>query len=165
MAGNLQPEQVPITHRRVVLVDPTEVDPVVEPHGLRIDPVISRPHVETKGISGGLVWVPPGGAARAHQHRGTDVIVVVTHGAALTLWGDELENEIRQGVGQFLHIPAPVPHAVVNLSLENPVLALEFRADPEFSRDMVLLPHLQSKVQGSANAIAAGSSGIPNRSA
>lgn len=97
--------------------------------------------------------MPPAGTARAHQHRDTDVIVVVTEGHALTLWGEELENEIHQSAGEFLHIPAPVPHAVVNASADLPIHALEFRADANFGRDMHLLPHLQERVLARANAL------------
>lgn len=153
MHGNSHAGQATTLGRRLSLVDPTEIRTVLEPHGLRIEPVITSPRVKTRGISGGVVEVPPAGAARAHQHLDTDVIVVVTSGHALTLWGANLENEISQVPGQFLHIPAPVPHAVVNLSVDNPVHALEFRSDAEFSRDMHLLPHLQDRVRSRANDI------------
>ena len=146
-------ERVLSTGRAPVLVDPDDVPAVVEPHGLRISPVVSRPGVCTSGISGGVLEVPPAWAARAHQHRDTDVIVVVTGGHALTLWGEELENETHQGPGQFLHIPAPIPHAVVNLSPDTPIYAMEFRADSDFSRDMHLLPHLQDRVNARVQAI------------
>jgi uncharacterized RmlC-like cupin family protein len=153
MDGSSNPQHIPASHRRPTLVDAADIHSVLEPHGLIIHPVISCPQVTTRGISGGIVKVPPGGAARAHQHRDTDVIVVVTRGHALTLWGEELEHEVPQGPGQFLHIPAPVPHAVVNLSVEEPIYALEFRSDAEFSRDMHLLPHLQGKVQARSDAV------------
>lgn len=123
-------------------------------HGLKMQPVITRPQILTSGISGGWVSVPPGGVARAHRHRETDVIVVVTQGEALTLWGEELEHEVRQVEGQFLHIPAPAPHAVVNLSRRRPIHALEFRAHPEFDHDMHLLPHLYHIVMRRAEKIA-----------
>jgi uncharacterized RmlC-like cupin family protein len=151
--SGLSEQQILTSNRSLVLVDPADIPTVLEPHGLRINPVITQPQVSTSGISAGVVEVPPACAARAHQHRDTDVIVVVTGGHALTLWGEELENEIHQDPGQFLHIPAPIPHAVVNLSADTPIYALEFRADADFSRDMHLLPHLQEKVRTRAKAV------------
>jgi len=51
-------------------------------------------------------------------------------------------HEVHQRAGQHLHIPRGVPHAALNLGAR-PVLATEFRSNPEFHADNHRLPHLE----------------------
>jgi aldehyde dehydrogenase (NAD+) len=125
------------------------IDPVLTPQGHRIRPLIDgRPDGNAPDIAvcvGGLD-VPAGFIANAHWHPETDVIVLVYNcgeEGALTLFGDNLEYEAVQHIGDVLAIQKGWRHSVVNLSLTTPIRAYEFRANRTVVVDNPLQPHLQ----------------------
>ena len=82
------------------------------------------------GISMNLVIIPPGGHAEAHLHRGFETAIYVLEGRAETRYGDNLEASIITEAGDFLFIPADIPHQPFNLSQTRPVKAIVARNDP-----------------------------------
>jgi uncharacterized RmlC-like cupin family protein len=130
--------------REPIVIDPAALPSIQSPQGQPVSPIVSRPAVATEGISSAEVWMPPGHAAFAHVHHETDIIVLVRDGEAVTLWWDThgSVHEVRQRAGQHLHIPHGVPHAALNLGAR-PVVATEFRSNPEFNADNHRLPHLE----------------------
>jgi uncharacterized RmlC-like cupin family protein len=125
------------------------IDPVLTPQGHRIRPLVDgRPDGNAPDISlcaGGLD-VPAGFIANAHWHPETDVIVLVYdcgEEGALTLFGENLEYEAVQHSGDVLPIQKGWYHTVVNLSLNSPIRAYEFRANRTVVVDNPLLSHLQ----------------------
>lgn len=84
------------------------------------------------GLCMHLVTVPPGGAARAHLHREHESTVFLLEGEAETVWWDEdgRQHSVLQRPGEFLFIPANVPHQVFNRSREHPARAVIARTDP-----------------------------------
>jgi len=138
---------------RPALVEPDGL-PVYSDEGESLSPVVSRPMVAAAGISSAEVWMPPGQAAHAHVHFDSDVIVLVRDGEAVTLWWDEHGelHEVRQTVGQHLHIPRGVPHAVLNLG-ERPVIASEFHSNAVFDADDHRLDHLTHMVAARLRAV------------
>lgn len=129
---------------------------VITPQGHRLRPLVDgRPDGRTPGMGiclGGLD-VPPAFIAAAHRHDHTDVIVLVLAcGAegALTLYGPQLEYEAWQRPTddvpvseQVLTIPRGWPHTVINLSLTEPIRALEARSNRTVVDDNPVLPGLQ----------------------
>ncbi|MFC7622120.1 cupin domain-containing protein [Microlunatus sp. GCM10028923] len=102
----------------------------------------------TRRISGGSVRMPPGGASRTHHHPDSDIIVAVVSGRAATIvWHDGEPEVLPHTVDEMCYVPAGLPHCAVNLSLSEPVLALEFRTDPEFNADVALLPNLEDQAR------------------
>ena len=51
-------------------------------------------------------------------------------GRVLTRWGAKLENEVVSEAGEFLFIPAGVPHEAVNLSTTEAARAVVARNHP-----------------------------------
>lgn len=134
--------------RTPVVVDPMTAPMTRSAQGQPLCPMVSRPAVETEGISSAEVWMPPGHAAHAHVHYDTDIIVLVRDGEAVTLWwdGQGVVHELHQRCGQHLHIPRGVPHAALNRG-NRPVLASEFRSASWFQQDNHRLPDLEPIVQ------------------
>jgi uncharacterized RmlC-like cupin family protein len=79
------------------------------------------------GISMNLVIIPPGFAARPHLHRGYETAIYVLEGRVETRYGSDLGQSVINGPGDFIFIPADLPHQPVNLSDTEPVLAVEAR--------------------------------------
>src|SRR5262245_23771503 len=68
------------------------------------------------GISMNLVIIPPGGFAEPHLHRNFETAIYVLSGRVRTRYGPELCESVINEAGDFIFIPANVPHQAVNLS-------------------------------------------------
>jgi len=62
------------------------------------------------------VVIPPGGAAEPHVHKGYETAIFVLKGRVNTLYGAGLEKARVCEQGDFIFIPADVPHQPLNLS-------------------------------------------------
>lgn len=79
-------------------------------------------------ISMNLVIIPAHSAAEPHFHRGFESAVYMMRGSTEVLYGPNLEEKLALEEGDFLFIPADMPHQPVNCSNE-PVLAIVARND------------------------------------
>jgi uncharacterized RmlC-like cupin family protein len=91
---------------------------------------ISGGTVGATGLSMHLVIIPPGSKSEPHVHVGYETGIYVLEGEVLTRWGDHLENEVVSSAGQFLFIPAGVPHEATNLSHTTAARAVVARNHP-----------------------------------
>jgi uncharacterized RmlC-like cupin family protein len=82
-----------------------------------------------QGISMQRVVIPPGGAARAHVHLGYETAIYIVQGQVETRYGPGLRESIINTAGDFLYIPADVPHQPRNLSATEPAIAIVARND------------------------------------
>jgi uncharacterized RmlC-like cupin family protein len=112
--------------------------------GQELIPTITREKCGSDALSACTVVMAPGKVAKMHVHEHNDIIVIVVEGHAATLIGEDLEP-VYHGQGEFIYIPAGVPHTAVNVSTKHRVVAFEVRTDPHFNEDVVLLPHLEKK--------------------
>ena len=80
-------------------------------------------------ISTTLVIVPPPGAAEPHSHRGFETAVFLVSGRCDVRYGPKLAQRLTLEAGEFLFMPADVPHQPVNLDPEIPAVALVARND------------------------------------
>jgi uncharacterized RmlC-like cupin family protein len=83
-----------------------------------------------KNISMNLVVIPAGGAAEPHYHRGYETAIYILKGRVETRYGAGLKRAVVHEEGDFLYIPAGLPHQPVNLSATETALALVARNDP-----------------------------------
>jgi uncharacterized RmlC-like cupin family protein len=90
---------------------------------------ISSATANAAGISMSLVIIPPGAAAEPHLHRGFETAIYVLEGEVETRYGPGLARSIVNKPGDFLFIPADVPHQPVNLSATEPARAIVARND------------------------------------
>ena len=99
--------------------DVVAVRPEIEVMGRQALPFflgVSGPSTGARGISMNLVVIPPGGAAEPHSHRGFETAVYVIEGRVHVRHGDGLADSTFIEAGDFLFIPAEMPHQPVNLS-------------------------------------------------
>ena len=81
------------------------------------------------GISMNLVIIPPGGFAEPHLHRDYETAIYLLQGRVETRYGSDLCQSVSNEAGDFIFIPANVPHQPVNLSDTEPALAIVARND------------------------------------
>ncbi|MCW5610575.1 MAG: cupin domain-containing protein [Rubrivivax sp.] len=90
---------------------------------------ISGNTVGASGLSMHLVVIPPGAKAEPHVHVGYETGIYVLEGEVRTRWGENLEHEVVSKAGEFLFIPAGVPHDATNLSSATAARAVVARND------------------------------------
>ncbi len=92
----------------------------------------------SRALSMNMVVIPPGGKAKPHYHNGYETAVYIVSGRVETRYGIGLRHSVVNKAGDFLYIPANVPHQPVNLSPIEPVYALAARNDPNEQESVVL---------------------------
>ncbi len=101
------------------------------------------------GLSMNLVVIPPGGAAEPHIHRGFETAVYLLKGRVETRFGPGLRESVINEAGDFIFIPADVPHQPVNLSDSEPAHAIVARNDPNEQENVVLYDPDEDQSTGS----------------
>jgi uncharacterized RmlC-like cupin family protein len=111
---------------------------------------VSAENTGAKALCLHLLTIPAGGRAKAHLHENHESAIYIVSGEAHTWWGDGLSEHVVVGPGDFIYIPAGVPHLPVNRSAIEPITALVARTDPNEQESVVLLPDLDDfpHVQG-----------------
>ena len=99
---------------------------------------ISGASAGAKHLSMNLVIIPPGGAAQPHVHRGYETAIYLLEGQVETRYGPGLRKSVIHNAGDFIFIPADVPHQPVNLSATQPAKALVARNDPNEQESVVV---------------------------
>ncbi len=92
-----------------------------------------------------LLTIPPGGRARAHLHENHDTAIYVLSGESEMPYGEGLADHLTVRAGEFLDIPAGVPHLPMNISTE-PCTCVLARTDPNEQESVVLRPDLDGLV-------------------
>ncbi len=85
-----------------------------------------------------LVIIPPGGRATPHYHSSHETALYIIQGRAETRYGPNLEHSSINEAGDFIFIPADVPHQPVNLSETEQVIAVVARNDPNEQESVVV---------------------------
>jgi uncharacterized RmlC-like cupin family protein len=81
------------------------------------------------GLSMSYIVVPPGAVADAHYHDGYETAIYQLSGRVETRYGPGLAETIVTEPGDFVFIPAGVPHQPRNLSDTEPATAVVARND------------------------------------
>ncbi len=105
---------------------------------------ISAESVGAKGICMHLLTLPPGGRAHAHLHENHETAIYVLRGEAEMWYGERLQEHMVVNAGDFVYIPAGMPHLPGNRHQTEPCLALIARTDPNEQESVVLLPELDN---------------------
>lgn len=106
---------------------------------------ISAQSTGSQGLCMHLLVIPPGGRARAHLHENHETAIYMLKGEVHTWYGENLSEHLIVRAGEFLHIPAGVPHLPANVS-ESEAVAIIARTDPNEQESVVLLPELEQYV-------------------
>ena len=115
--------------------------------GLAYGAGISAETAGSRGLCLHTLVIPPGGRAKAHLHEHHESAIYVISGEAELWWGEGLAQYDRLAAGDFVHIPAGVPHLPGNPSESSDVTAVIARTDPNEQESVVLLPELDAAVR------------------
>ena len=114
---------------------------------------ISAGSVGAESICMNLLTIPPGGRGRAHKHEQHETAIYTVSGEVHTWWGEQLEEHVVSQAGDFLFIPAGMPHLPVNFGPSSAVCLIA-RTDPNEQESVVLLPELEARVPTSLDPAA-----------
>jgi uncharacterized RmlC-like cupin family protein len=108
---------------------------------------ISAESVGSQGICMHLLTIPPSGRAKAHLHEHHETAIYVLSGEVETWYGEGLREHLTVRAGEYLYIPAGMPHLPINTGSELATAVLA-RTDPSEQESVVLLPDLERNVPG-----------------
>jgi uncharacterized RmlC-like cupin family protein len=91
---------------------------------------ISAQSAGASGICMHLVNLPPGARSKAHLHERHEAVLYVLSGEAGMYYGEGLREHLTVKAGEFLYIPASMPHLTYNASETTPAVAVVARTDP-----------------------------------
>ena len=109
--------------------------------GLRYGAGISRESAGAAALCLHRLTMPPGARARAHLHETHESAIFLISGRVEFWFGAALEHHAVVEPGDFVHIPAGVPHLPVNTGTVT-AEAVIARTDPNEQESVVLLPEL-----------------------
>ena len=104
---------------------------------------VSAENVGSRAIWMGLITIPPGGRTKAHYHAGHETALYMLEGVVDMWYGERLEQYEECNAGDYIYIPAGVPHVAANRSDESPALVVGARTDPNEQESVVLTPELE----------------------
>ncbi len=126
----------------------------VEPYQGKQGPLyaggISAESVGAQAIWLGMISMPPGGRTKAHFHEDHETAIYVMSGEVDLWYGEDLSQHEIARSGNYIYIPAGVPHVAVNRSQTEPMIAVGARTDPSEQESVVLQPELEVKVPGTS---------------
>ncbi|BFT71914.1 cupin domain-containing protein [Paenibacillus sp. P36] len=105
---------------------------------------ISKESVDSQGICMHLLTIPPGKRAKAHLHEQHETAIYMLKGKSAMWYGEKLDQHMEVEEGDFLYIPAGMPHMPYNPSESEPCTALLARTDPNEQESVRLLPELET---------------------
>jgi uncharacterized RmlC-like cupin family protein len=119
-------------------------EPFVGKQGLTYAAGISAETASASAIHMQLLTMPPGARAKAHKHEAHETAIYVLSGEAGMWYGERLEHHMVTRAGDFVYIPANVPHLPYNRSQTEPATAVVARTDPNEQESVVMLPELDA---------------------
>lgn len=108
-------------------------------------PGISAETVGATAVFLGVVTLPPGERTRAHVHERHESAFYMLSGDEVELWsGEQLEHREVARPGDFLFIPANVPHVAVNRGA-TPAVFVGVRDEPTAQESLSMRPGLDAR--------------------
>jgi uncharacterized RmlC-like cupin family protein len=120
-------------------------DPYVGQQGFTYITGLTGTTCESRGISMTVVNLPDGARAKPHLHREIETAVYLLEGETEMFFGERLEECILARAGEYVYIPADMPHLVINRSGAM-CRALVAHTAADDQAGIVLLPELDALV-------------------
>jgi len=92
---------------------------------------VSATHSIVSSLWAGIFVVEPSARTGIHHHGEQDTVVYVLQGEAIVRWGEHGEHSATVRAGDFLHVPAWLPHREENPSMDEPFRWVVVRSTPE----------------------------------
>jgi uncharacterized RmlC-like cupin family protein len=109
-------------------------------------PGVSAQSVGARRINLQVAAIPPGAWSKAHKHAGHETAIYVLSGEAGMWYGEKLEDHLVARAGDFVYVPADVPHLPYNLSDVDYCVAIVARTDPDEQESVVLMPEFDNSI-------------------
>ncbi len=103
---------------------------------------ISSESVGAKALCMHMLVIPPKAKAKAHLHEAHETAIYVISGEGGMYYGENLEEQMLAKAGDYIYIPAGVPHLPYNSSDSVDCVAVLARTDPNEQESVVLRPDL-----------------------
>jgi len=113
-------------------------DPLHGKQGLDYFSGVSAESAGSEAICMHMLVMHPGASAKAHFHASHETAIYTLEGEAEFEHGPNLEHVDRVRAGDYIYIPAGVPHRPYNPTTERAVAILA-RTDPNEQESVVLL--------------------------
>jgi uncharacterized RmlC-like cupin family protein len=114
--------------------------------GLSLSTGVSRASAGSRALCMHVLTIPPGTRGTPHLHEGHETAIYIADGEVEVWHGPGLAIRTVLRAGDFLYVPAGIPHLPVNRSA-NPLMAVVARTDPAEQESVVVLdlpPRLES---------------------
>ena len=116
-------------------------DPYVGKQNLTYLAGLTGATVGARGICMTLATLPPGARAKTHLHHGIETAVYIIEGESAMYFGARLQDLVYARAGEYVYIPADMPHLVMNRS-DAPCRALVAHTAADDQEGIVMLPEL-----------------------
>ena len=90
-----------------------------------------------------VLTLPDGAKARTHLHRGIETAVYILEGTVEMTYGERLEQRLVGRGGEYVYVPADMPHRVMNRS-GAPARAVVAHTAADDQEGIVMLPELDA---------------------
>jgi uncharacterized RmlC-like cupin family protein len=100
---------------------------------------ISRQSAGSQALCLHLITIPPGVRSRPHVHQEHESAIYIVSGEGEGWYGKDLEQHFTFGRGDFVYVPAGIPHQPANTSQTEPLIAIVARTDPNEQESVVVL--------------------------
>jgi len=100
---------------------------------------VSAESAGSRGLCLHTVTIAPLARAKPHLHRHHESAVFVLSGEAGMWFGEGLRQHVWMRAGDFLYIPANVPHLPYNPSPNEPCVGVIARTDPNEQESVTLV--------------------------
>jgi len=110
-------------------------------------PAISADSVGSLALHMQMLTMPPGEVGRAHLHERHETAIYVLSGTSGVWFGENLQHHATAVAGEFVYIPASLPHLPYNSSDRDDCVAIIARTDPNEQESVVLLPELEDALR------------------
>ncbi len=106
---------------------------------------LTGPTVGSHALCMTVLTLPDGARAKTHLHHQIETGAYIIEGRAEMYFGEQLEQHLEARTGEYVYVPANMPHLVMNRS-GAPCLVLVAHSASDDQAGIELLPHLDGVV-------------------
>lgn len=132
------------TQQMCTIIRAQDADTYEGKQGLTYFAGISRETAGSQHLCLNVLTFQPGQKARTHLHQQHESAIYILSGSTELWYGDRLQYHEVMYAGDFVYIPAGMPHVPWNTSETEICNALIARTDPDEQESVVLLPELEN---------------------
>ncbi len=113
--------------------------------GLTYNTGISTETVGARAVCLTSLTVPPGARAKVHYHEGIETVAYIIDGELAIWYGERCDRQVLVKAGEYLYIPANVPHAPENAG-DRPCRAVVAHSGGNDQEGIMMMPELDERL-------------------